>query len=142
MNVRRMSTSPLAILRWKDTRAIVLPGRNLGRFCGSLYEGRGQLPEEARRTVHELVSGLSDDREKIKVLYRFLQQNTHYVGIELGIGGWQPYDASYVYNTKIWRLQGPGQLYGGFAEGGRDPGLSRPDPQRRRSAGHRYRFCL
>ena len=72
----------------------------LGRFCGSLYQGRGQLPEEARRKVHALVDGLTDDREKIKVLYGFLQQNTHYVGIELGIGGWQPYDASYVYNKK------------------------------------------
>jgi hypothetical protein len=72
----------------------------LGRFCGSLYQGRGQLPEDARRKVHALVDGLSDDREKIKVLYGFLQQNTHYVGIELGIGGWQPYDASYVYNKK------------------------------------------
>jgi hypothetical protein len=72
----------------------------LGRFCGSLYQGRGQLPEAARRKVHELVDGLSDDREKIKVLYRFLQQNTHYVGIELGIGGWQPYNASYVYSKK------------------------------------------
>lgn len=72
----------------------------LGRFCGSLYRGRGQLPEEARRKVHALVDGLNDDREKIKVLYGFLQQNTHYVGVELGIGGWQPYDASYVYNKK------------------------------------------
>jgi hypothetical protein len=72
----------------------------LGRFCGSLYEGRGQLPEAARHKVHELVDGLGEDREKIKVLYRFLQQNTHYVGIELGIGGWQPYDAAYVYNKK------------------------------------------
>src|ERR1700722_13188425 len=72
----------------------------LGRFCGSLYQGRGQLPEEARRKVHALVDGLSDEREKIKVLYGFLQQNTHYVGVELGIGGWQPYDAAYVYNKK------------------------------------------
>jgi hypothetical protein len=72
----------------------------LGKFCGSLYQGRGQLPEEARRKVHALVDGLSDDREKINLLYRYLQQNTHYVGIELGIGGWQPYDAAYVYNKK------------------------------------------
>ena len=73
---------------------------DLGRFVGGLHQGRGQLPEAARRQVHALVDGLSDGREKIKVLYRFLQQNTHYVGIELGIGGWQPYDAAYVYNKK------------------------------------------
>lgn len=73
---------------------------DLARFVGALHQGRGQLPEEARRKVHELVDGLTDDRQKIRVLYHFLQQNTHYVGIELGIGGWQPSDAAYVYNKK------------------------------------------
>ncbi|HEV2481533.1 MAG TPA: transglutaminase-like domain-containing protein [Puia sp.] len=58
------------------------------------------MPEAARRQVHALTDGLTASREKIRVLYRFLQQNTHYVGIELGIGGWQPYDAAYVYNKK------------------------------------------
>ena len=73
---------------------------DLARFVGGLHQGRGQLPEEAKRKVHELVDGITGDREKIRVLYRFLQENTHYVGIELGIGGWQPFDAAYVYNKK------------------------------------------
>jgi hypothetical protein len=72
----------------------------LGRFMGALYEGKGQLPAEAKQKVHALVDGLTSDREKIDVLYDFLQHNTHYVGVELGIGGWQPYDAAYVYNKK------------------------------------------
>ncbi len=74
--------------------------REMGKFMGDLYRGRDKLPEEARRKVHALVDGLNDDKEKIRVLYEFLQKNTHYVGIELGIGGWQPFDAAYVYNNK------------------------------------------
>lgn len=73
---------------------------DIGKFVGSLYRGRDQLPDEAKRKVHQLVDGLTDDRQKIAVLYRFLQHNTHYVGIELGIGGWQPFDAAYVYNKR------------------------------------------
>jgi Domain of Unknown Function with PDB structure (DUF3857)/Transglutaminase-like superfamily len=73
---------------------------DLARFVDELYKGRTLLPEEARQKVHALVDGLTDDHQKIRVLYGFLQQNTHYVGIELGIGGWQPYDASYVYSRK------------------------------------------
>jgi transglutaminase-like putative cysteine protease len=73
---------------------------DLGKFIGDLYRGRDQLPAEARAKVHQLTDGLKDDREKIAVLYRYLQQNTHYVGIELGIGGWQPFDATYVYNKR------------------------------------------
>jgi transglutaminase-like putative cysteine protease len=73
---------------------------DLGRFVEELYRGKDQLPPEAERKVHALVDGLTDDRRKIDTLYAFLQQNTHYVGIELGIGGWQPFDANYVYSRK------------------------------------------
>jgi transglutaminase-like putative cysteine protease len=72
----------------------------LGKFAGDLFQGRGQLPEGARQQVHSLVDGLPDDRAKIEALYSWMQQNTHYVGVSLGIGGWQPYDATYVYTRK------------------------------------------
>jgi hypothetical protein len=73
---------------------------DVGKFVGTLYQGRDQLPDEAKKKVHQLVDGLADDRQKIDLLYRYLQHNTHYVGIELGIGGWQPFDATYVYNKR------------------------------------------
>ena len=73
---------------------------DVGKFVGTLYQGRDQLPDDAKKKVHQLVDGLAGDRQKIDVLYRFLQHNTHYVGIELGIGGWQPFDATYVYNKR------------------------------------------
>lgn len=73
---------------------------DMGKFIEDLYRGRDQLPAEAKEKVHQLTGGLKDDKEKIAVLYQFLQQNTHYVGIELGIGGWQPFDPAYVYTRK------------------------------------------
>jgi transglutaminase-like putative cysteine protease len=73
---------------------------DIGKFVGTLYQGRDRLPDDAKEKVHQLVDGLTDDRQKIDVLYRFLQHTTHYVGIELGIGGWQPFDATYVYNKR------------------------------------------
>ncbi|WP_431215818.1 DUF3857 domain-containing protein [Puia sp. P3] len=73
---------------------------DIGKFVNYLYQGRDQLPPEAKIKVHQLTDGLTDDRRKIAVLYRYLQHNTHYVGIELGIGGWQPFDAGYVYTKR------------------------------------------
>jgi hypothetical protein len=73
---------------------------DMGKFVEDLYRGRDQLPEEAKRKVHELINNVTDDRQKIGILYSWLQQDTHYVAIELGIGGWQPFDAKDVYTKK------------------------------------------
>ncbi len=64
-----------------------------GKFMYLLNKDRDQLPEAAKQTVHQLTDGLSDRNEKIKVLYRYLQEHTRYISIQLGIGGWQTFDA-------------------------------------------------
>ena len=68
----------------------------LGRFQLVLNKDRDRLPDEIVEKVKLLTTGLNTDYEKIKVLYRFLQQNTRYISIQLGIGGWQPFEAAYV----------------------------------------------
>lgn len=37
--------------------------------------------------------------EKVELLYAHLQKNKRYISIQLGIGGWQHYDAAYVANN-------------------------------------------
>jgi transglutaminase-like putative cysteine protease len=67
-----------------------------GKFLYELKKGRDVLPENIKRKVQELIAGTTNEKEKVKKLYDFLQQNTRYISIQLGIGGWQPFDASYV----------------------------------------------
>jgi len=73
---------------------------NYAQFYGSLQKGRDILPEDTKQKVHTLTDGITDPRNKVAVLYNYLQQNSHYVGIQLGIGGWQTYDAVYVATKK------------------------------------------
>lgn len=68
----------------------------LGRFVYSLKENRHQLPDPIRLKVHELTDGLTTKAQKIERLYDYLQKNTRYISIQLGLGGWQPFDATYV----------------------------------------------
>jgi hypothetical protein len=70
--------------------------KGFGNFVYSLNKGRDELPDNIKQLVHLLTDGLKDDHEKIKVLYQYLQKNTRYVSIQLGIGGWQTFDARYV----------------------------------------------
>ena len=71
-----------------------------GKFMYQLVKGRDVLPDEIKKKVHELTDHVKNDKEKIFVLYDFLQKNTRYVSIQLGIGGWQPFEASFVAEKK------------------------------------------
>ncbi|HEX3934043.1 MAG TPA: DUF3857 domain-containing protein, partial [Puia sp.] len=67
-----------------------------GKFIQQLREGRDLLPENIKQQVHALVDTITDAHRKVYALYRYLQQNTHYISIQLGIGGLQPFPADYV----------------------------------------------
>ena len=70
--------------------------QDLGKFLYTLKQGRDELPPNIKQKVHEIADAVTDPREKIRLLYEYMQKNTRYVSIQLGIGGWQPYDAKYV----------------------------------------------
>ena len=72
---------------------------NYGKWSTELLKGRNQLPPKIIEKALELTQGVSDAREKVWILYNYLQQTTHYVGIQLGIGGWQPMKAEEVAQT-------------------------------------------
>ncbi|WP_114782502.1 DUF3857 domain-containing protein [Botryobacter ruber] len=67
-----------------------------GQWVNKLNEGRGVLPEATKQKLQALVAGITDPAEKVKKIYSYLQANTRYVSIQLGIGGWQPFEASFV----------------------------------------------
>ncbi|AHM61449.1 hypothetical protein D770_15975 [Flammeovirgaceae bacterium 311] len=70
--------------------------QQLGVFMNQLLKGRDVLTPEAESKVKQLTSGLATPEEKVKAVYEYMQQNTRYVSIQLGIGGWQPFEASFV----------------------------------------------
>lgn len=75
--------------------------QNFGKLQNLLNKGRNELPESVKQQVGKLLEGVSNTEDKIEKLYQFLQANTRYVSIQLGIGGWQPFDAKYVAANKF-----------------------------------------
>lgn len=67
-----------------------------GKWGIQLWNGRQELPEPVRQQVLGLTQSIADPKERIRTLYDHLQKTTRYVSIQLGIGGWQPFDAVYV----------------------------------------------
>jgi hypothetical protein len=73
---------------------------NLGKFSYELNQGRDELSDEMKTIITGLIEKAETKEEKVKILYRYLQENMRYVSIQLGIGGWQTFDAKYVERNK------------------------------------------
>ena len=50
--------------------------------------------------IKKMTSDIKTDKEKVKFLYQYLQANTRYVNIQLGIGGLKPLPATFVDQKK------------------------------------------
>lgn len=74
--------------------------KEYGAFIDKLYEGRDQLPPDMADWVKKITAEATTNKEKINTLYQFMQKNMRYVSVQLGIGGWQPFDAEFVSTKK------------------------------------------
>jgi len=69
---------------------------NFGKFISTLNAGKNVLSDETKKILNDLIRGIPDDYGKIRKLYEYMQSRTRYASIQVGIGGWQPFDASTV----------------------------------------------
>lgn len=73
---------------------------DVARWSAQLAQGRRDPSPEIKQKVAELTAGKADTAAKMQALADFLQRDIRYVGIELGIGGWQPHPAADIYKHR------------------------------------------
>ena len=72
----------------------------------NLLSGRDELPEATRAKARSLVRDVKDDLEKAKIIYKYVQDNTRYISVQVGIGGLQPIEAIDVDRVKYGDCKG------------------------------------
>lgn len=81
--------------------------KDLGLWVNNeLLAGRDQLDEATKAKAKSLVAGISDDLEKAKIIYKYVQDNTRYISVQIGIGGLQPISAIEVDRVKYGDCKG------------------------------------
>ena len=80
--------------------------QNYGLWMAGLLKGRDELPAELVNKLKSLTENASTEREKVKLIYEYLQKNTRYVSVQLGIGGFQPFYANSVAKTGFGDCKG------------------------------------
>jgi len=71
-----------------------------GKWQAKLLEQADDLPEKEKAKIRQMVSQIDSPKEKARKIYQYLQDNTRYINVTLGIGGLKPYPASYVSTNK------------------------------------------
>lgn len=66
---------------WKDFGAWVY---------SSLLKGTDEIPAETQNKIKALVGDEKDPLKISKIVYKYVQDKTRYISIQLGIGGWKP----------------------------------------------------
>ncbi len=70
--------------------------KDFGLWINRLNQDRNIVSDETKRKVDQLLSGVNDTKQKVKILYEYMQNKTRYVSIQIGIGGYQTISAAEV----------------------------------------------
>ena len=71
---------------------------NIARWQSELAAGRRTPSPQITAKVQELTSGKNDFDARVRAITDYVQTNIRYVGIEIGVGGYQPHPASDVFH--------------------------------------------
>lgn len=70
--------------------------KDFGQWIYELNDGLNILEEESMNEIKSLVKDETDTLNMVRKLYEYMQDNTRYVSIQIGIGGWQTFPAETV----------------------------------------------
>lgn len=81
----------------EDHKGSMVSWKEFGSWFNNLLKGKDNLPEPAINEIKKLTDNLTNSKSKVESIYKYMQSKTRYVSVQLGIGGWQPFDAAYVH---------------------------------------------
>lgn len=79
---------------------------HLGGFFYQLLQNRQELPPEVVYDIQQKVADCTDIPCKVERVYQYLQDNTRYFYVGMGIGGWQPERAAKTHQYKYGDCKG------------------------------------
>ncbi len=70
---------------------------DLGKWMyNDLIADTQDLPEDTKNEIKALVEGVTDPIEKARKVYQYVQDKVRYISVQVGIGGWKPFNVSKV----------------------------------------------
>jgi hypothetical protein len=86
--------------RMDDYAGDMTSWQSFGKWFGELASKSMDLTENTKTYMRSLVANTPNPAEQVKIVYQYLQDNFRYVSIQLGIGGFKPFTASFTDTKK------------------------------------------
>ena len=80
--------------------------QEFGKWSYPFYEEKNGFTPERAAFFQSLVKDAKSDKEKIELLYRYMQKELRYVSIQFGIGGFKPFPISFAEQKKYGDCKG------------------------------------
>ena len=74
--------------------------QSFGKWIQALNSDVCSLTPEREAEMRKMTDTIKTDKAKARFLYNYMQQNVRYVSIQLGIGGYKPFPATFVDQKK------------------------------------------
>jgi Domain of Unknown Function with PDB structure (DUF3857) len=71
-----------------------------GNWNYPFYESANPFDDKRKAEITALLAGAATEKEKIGRLYSYMQSNLRYVSVQLGIGGFKPFQVDFVDQKK------------------------------------------
>ncbi len=93
--------------QYEGYQAHINDWNDLGKWMyTNLLADRDALSQTTIDKAKNLVEGVTDNLEKAKIIYKYVQDNTRYISVQVGIGGIQPISAIEVDRVKYGDCKG------------------------------------
>lgn len=69
---------------------------SFGNWIYNLNKGRDELTIREKEIIDNLTKDSKSKKESLKIMYEYLQFEKRYVSVQIGVGGYQPFNAKYV----------------------------------------------
>ncbi len=80
--------------------------KEFGKWNYPFYEEVNPFAQERIDFFKNLIQPAATEKEKIAILYKYLQKETRYVGIQFGIGGFKPFPVAFAEKKKYGDCKG------------------------------------
>jgi hypothetical protein len=86
----RLALRPVGVNSWQD----------ISNWYNDLIKSQISIDEEIEQIVHELTTGLTEDKEKLRALFEWVRDQVRYVSVSIGIGGYQPHPVTEIMRNR------------------------------------------